>query len=255
MKILIKLKYLGSSFFGFQVQPDARTVQSTIQDSIESVYKKRFDVKGCSRTDSGVHANVYYATFDTGIDCNINIPTEKIPYALNSALPNDISVIDAIIVPDSFHIRHDVISKEYEYRIYCGKHKDPFEYERSYYIPFHITDHMVDLMNAAGDKIAGKHDFSCFMSSGSSVFDTIRNVKYVKTIKKNDIISIYACADGFLYNMVRIIAGTLLEVAREKFAPDSITDIINSRDRSLAGPTLPPHGLYLNKVEFKNIYF
>ncbi len=255
MKILIKLKYLGSSFFGFQVQPDTRTVQSTIQDCIENVYKKRYDVKGCSRTDSGVHANVYYATFNTDDDCGINIPIEKIPYALNSSLPCDISILDAMVVSDSFHVRHDVVSKEYEYRIYCGKHKDPFEYGRSYYTPFPVTDHMVDLMNTAGEKIAGTHDFKSFMASGSAVSDTIRNVKYVKAVKSNDIVSIYACADGFLYNMVRIIAGTLMEVAQGKIAPDYIVNIINSKDRSLAGPTLPAHGLYLNKVEFKNIYF
>ena len=255
MKHLLKLRYVGTDFFGFQVQPDKRTVQSVLQDAIESLYGIRYDIKGCSRTDSGVHANVYYATFDLPQNSKIVIDVSKLPLALNSVLPADISVSDATIVPDTFHVRHNVVSKEYVYLISDGKIRDPFDNNRAYCYPYKITDDMIAQMNKAGQLLSGRHDYKCFMASGSSVIDTVRNVKYIKAERCGSHVRIYACANGFLYNMVRIIAGTLLDAARGKYSADDIEKMLREGDRSLCGPTLPAHALYLNKVEFDSIYF
>lgn len=250
MKYLLKLAYDGKSFYGFQVQPEKRTVQSALQDAIEGVFKKRYDLKGCSRTDSGVHAHVYYATFEAD-DTSPLIAPERLPLALDSMLDSDISVYDAVIVDDDFHVRHEVVSKEYVYRIYASRTRDPFEAGRAYHYPREITDEMVARMNEAGKHMSGKHDFKCFMASGSSIVDTVRDIRYVTACKHANIIELHACADGFLYNMVRIIAGTLLDVAREKISVDDIDRMIELGERSLAGPTLPAHGLYLERVDFK----
>lgn len=249
MKYLLRLRYVGTNFSGFQVQPQKRTVQSALQDAIEKLYGERLDVKGCSRTDSGVHANTYYATFDVPDNLHV-IPLDKLPYALNAALDEDISVTDAKIVRESFHVRHNVLSKEYVYIINCEKIRNPFDINRAYYCPLDFDENALKLMNDAGSVIAGKHDFRAFMSSGSSVTDTVRNVKYVKAERDGSYIKIYACADGFLYNMVRIIAGTLLDAARGKISCADIKTAIKNGDRSLLGQTLPPYGLYLNNVEF-----
>ena len=250
MKHLLNLKYVGTDFCGYQVQPGKRTVQSVLQDAIERVYGIRYDVKGCSRTDSGVHANSFYATFETSDSDGILIPDNNIPFALNANLPDDISVLSSISVDTDFHVRHDVVYKEYVYVISDGLIKDPFLKNRSHYYQRTISDSDIARMNEAAKHICGKHDFRAFMSSGSDIIDTVRDVKYLNVSRENDTVKIYIAADGFLYNMVRIIAGTLLDVARGKTEPSQLAAIIDSLDRTNAGPTLPPHGLYLNKVIF-----
>lgn len=255
MKYLLKLRFVGTNFSGFQVQPNKRTVQSTLQDAVEAIYGVRYDIKGCSRTDSGVHANVYYATFDLPDNCSIKISPDKLPYALNSVLAGDIAVTGAVTVDDNFHVRHNVVSKEYVYVIGDGNFRDPFDADRAYFYPHVIDEDMIARMNAVGERISGRHDFKCFMASGSSVTDTVRNLKYVKAVRDGTHVKIFVAADGFLYNMVRIIAGTLLDAARGKITVDDIVRMLDSGDRSAAGPTLPPHGLYLNKVSFDSIYF
>ena len=255
MKILLKLRYVGTPFCGFQVQPGKKSVQSALQDAIEALYKVRYDIKGCSRTDSGVHANVYYATFDLPDDSDIIIKPSKLPMALNSVIDENISILDAAYVPDEFHVRHNVISKEYVYVISDGHIRDPFHKDRAYFYQPEIDDKTLALMNLAGDAIGGRHDFKCVMSSGSSVCNTVRHVNYVRAVRDKGHVLIYASADGFLYNMVRIIAGTLIDAARERISLDDIKRMLELGDRSLAGPTLPAHGLYLNKVQFDNDYF
>lgn len=255
MKYLLKLKYVGTGFCGFQVQPGKLTVQSALQDAIEQIFGERYDIKGCSRTDSGVHANVYYATFDLPVGSKIRIECDKLILALNSVINDNIAVLDIVTVPDSFHVRHSVVSKEYVYVISDGRIRDPFDKDRAYFYPHSITDDMIDKMNLAGKAISGKKDFFCFMSSGSSVADTVRTVHYVRAERTGRHIHIYACADGFLYNMVRIIAGTLLDAARGKIDEVNIEKMICERDRSLAGPTLPACGLYLNNLKFDKEYF
>lgn len=254
MKYILKLKFLGTDFCGYQVQPQKRTVQSTLQDAIQKLFGIRYDVKGCSRTDSGVHANVFYVTFDTD-ESSTNIPVEKLPHAFNSVLPTDISVLDAALVDGDFHIRHNVSYKEYVYLINNSAFNDPFSYGRVYHYPKPINMDGIDKMNEAAKSICGKHDFACFMSSGSSVEDTVRCVKYLEVSKNDDIITIRIAADGFLYNMVRIIAGTLLDVGRGKLEAKDIENILATNDRTSAGPTLPACGLYLNYVEFDRAIF
>ncbi|MCI8388579.1 MAG: tRNA pseudouridine(38-40) synthase TruA [Clostridiales bacterium] len=246
MKILLELSYIGTNYAGFQVQPNKATVQSAIQDALERVYGERLPVKGCSRTDSGVHALQYFATYDTARA----IPTERIPLALNSALPADIAVRSARIVPDSFHVRHDVLRKEYEYRLLNSRIRDPFLEGRVYRIPHILGEHEISLMQCAAKAFVGEHDFSGFMSAGSSVADTVRRVDWLDVIVDDNLIKIRVAANGFLYNMVRIIVGTLLDTAHGRIAADDMAAIIALCDRSRAGFTAPPEGLYLRRVEY-----
>lgn len=255
MKYLLKLKYVGTGFCGFQVQPGKLTVQSALQDALEKVFGVRYDIKGCSRTDSGVHANVYFATFDLPDDATVRIECKKLVLALNSVINDGIAILDATTVPETFHVRHNVASKEYVYIIADGRIRDPFDKDRVYFYMHKITDQMLEAMNRAGRAISGKRDYYCFMASGSSVADTVRTVNYVRAERHGGHVHIYASADGFLYNMVRIIAGTLLDAARGKINESDVLHMIEQRDRSLAGPTLPACGLYLNDVVFDKDYF
>lgn len=245
MKILLELCYIGTGFAGYQVQPGKDTVQSALQDAIEKIYGERYPVKGCSRTDAGVHALQYYATFDT----DKAIPCRRIPMALNSVIDPRISVKSAGEVPDDFHVRHDVISKEYEYRVRLSQIPDPFLAGRVWQFPKPIMADGVARMREAASRFCGRHDFAGFMSAGSDIADTVREIKYIDIIEDGELLCIRVCADGFLYNMVRIIVGTLIDTACGKINPDAMADIIASCDRSRAGMTAPPEGLYLRRVE------
>ncbi len=247
MKILLELSYVGDGFAGYQVQPGKVTVQSAIQDAIEAVYGERYPVKGCSRTDAGVHALQYFATFDT----DKNIPVESIPNALNRALDKRVAVLSARVVDDAFHVRHDVLFKEYEYVILARRTPDPFLTARAWHFPKPMRSDAIARMREAATAFIGTHDFSGFMSAGSSVADTVRTVKHLDIIDEGDIIRVRVAANGFLYNMVRIIVGTLVEVGLGKIEPSDMADIIASCERSRAGMTAPPEGLYLRHVEFK----
>jgi tRNA pseudouridine38-40 synthase len=172
------------------------------------------------------------------------------PHAFNSVLPDDITVTDAAIVDDSFHVRHNVIFKEYIYVINNSVFRDPFTQGRAYHYPKHLNYDDIEKMNKAAQLIIGNHDFACFMSSGSGIEDTVRNVKYLNVTKDDDVITIRIAADGFLYNMVRILAGTLLAVGQGKLEPSDIERITEKKDRSLAGSTMPACGLYLNRVVY-----
>ncbi len=246
MKILLELCYDGSSFCGYQVQPDKPTVQSALQDAIEKLYGVRYPVKGCSRTDSGVHALQYFATYDT----DKILPVERIPSALNSVIDRHIAVRSARVVDDSFHVRHDVKMKEYEYLILTGDIPDPFMLGRIWHYPKKLRSDRLSLMKEASVAFIGRHDFSAFMSAGSDIADRVRDVKYLEITEDDGLIRIRIAADGFLYNMVRIIVGTLIEVASGRISPGDIAAILESRDRARAGMTAPPEGLYLRKVEF-----
>lgn len=246
MKILLELSYLGIGFSGYQVQPGKDTVQSAIQDAIEAVYGERYPVKGCSRTDAGVHALQYFATYDT----DKNIPTDKLPMALNSAIDRRIAVKSAHIVSDDFHVRHDVKEKEYEYLLRLSRIPDPFLVGRAWQFPKPIMADGIQRMRAAAEAFVGTHDFSGFMSAGSDIADTHRTVGHLDIVEDGDLVRIRISADGFLYNMVRIIVGTLLDVALGKIEPCDMVDIVASCERKRAGMTAPPDGLYLRRVEF-----
>ncbi len=247
MKILLELTYIGTGFAGYQVQPGKVTVQSAIQDAIEAVYGERYPVKGCSRTDAGVHSLQYFATFET----EKSIPLDKLPMALNSVMDSRIAVLSARLVDDDFHVRHDVEYKEYEYLILAQNIPDPFMNGRAWHFPKKLCEDAPQRMKDAAKAFIGKHDFSGFMSAGSDVADTVRCIKYLDITEENGLFRVRIAADGFLYNMVRIIVGTLIEVAVGKIEATDMADIIASCDRSRAGMTAPPEGLYLRKVEFR----
>lgn len=247
MKYFAKIKYLGTDFHGFQVQPEKRTVQGELCAALELATGFPCKVTGCSRTDAGVHANEFCIT----VECDgATVPADKLAVAVARFLPPDLSLYYAEEVDSGFHPRYDVVSKEYVYKIKNERVYDPFYYGRAWFLPKPIDDAHVEKMQRAADHIVGKKDFCTFMSPGSDVTDTVRNVYYIKVEKNGSDIDIRIAADGFLYNMVRIIVGTLIEVAYDRIDPDEITSIINSHDRTNAGMTAPPYGLYLNKVTY-----
>ncbi len=194
-----------------------------------------------------MHANEFCIT----VECeSATVPAEKLPLAVARFMPNDLALYYAEEISDDFHPRYDVVSKEYLYKIKNERVYDPFYYGRAWFLPKPIDDEHIDKMRRAADLIVGKKDFSSFMSPGSDVTDTVRNILYIKIEKSDSDIDIKICADGFLYNMVRIIVGTLIEVAYDRLKPDEISRVIESHDRRNAGMTAPPEGLYLNKVSY-----
>ena len=247
MRYFAKIRYLGTDFHGFQVQPEKRTVQSTLSEGLKQALGNACKVTGCSRTDAGVHANEFCVL----IECEgATVPPEKLPVAVARYLPTDLALYYAEEAKEGFHPRYDVVSKEYLYNIKNARVFDPFFYERAWFLPKEINEEALLKMRLAASFIVGKHDFSCFMAEGSDVSDTVRTVFSLDVSKDGDLIEIKISADGFLYNMVRIIVGTLTEVAFGRIMPSEIAEIINSRDRKKAGMTAPPFGLYLNKVNY-----
>ncbi len=247
MKYFAKIKYLGTNFHGFQVQPDKRTVQAELQSALETALGDKCKVTGCSRTDAGVHAN----EFCLKIDCDgASVPPEKLPVAVSRYLPPDLSLYYAEECSEDFHPRYDVVSKEYLYRIRNERVYDPFDYGRAWFLPRKIDDEALLKMREAASYMLGRHDFTAFMAEGSDIEDRCRTVFDIDVSKSGDLIEIRISADGFLYNMVRIIVGTLTEVAFGRISPDKITEIIESRERKNAGMTAPAHGLYLNRVVY-----
>ncbi len=255
MKILLRIKYNGTNFCGYQVQPSKRTVQGELNRASEILFGCRCNITGCSRTDSGVHALSFFATVEAAEGKMNPIPSKNIPKALNNILPADISVISAFEVKDTFHPRYDVISKEYTYLFLNERHKDPFWEDRAYHLQKAISDEGVYLINHACAYLEGEHDFASFMAEGSKIVDTRRTIFYAKAEQcadmfGEDIIALRISGNGFLYNMVRIIAGTMLDVAYGRKEPESIISIINAKNRQAAGETAPACGLYLSYVEY-----
>lgn len=253
MKLFLKIAFLGTDYCGYQVQNNAMTVQQALNEASYRVFGFECDIVGCSRTDSGVHANEFCLTVsekgELGLDHNI--PIDKIPLAFNANLPDDICVFYAEMVDNSFHPRYDVKYKEYIYKIWNGKLKNPFLSDRAYKSPFYINEEAVKAMGVAAQNFIGKHDFTAFMAKGSKITDATRTVFYADVFCEGDVVIFKVAADGFLYNMVRIMTGTLLEVARNAIEPDDISKIIISKNRALAGATAPACGLYLNKVSYE----
>ncbi len=246
MRYLIYLKYIGTSYCGWQVQNNALSIQTVVQDAVEKVFCHRPDIKGCSRTDSGVHANMYCAHFDSDKE----ISPRSVVLGMNINLPDDVAVFDCKIVDDNFHARYSCIEKEYIYLIHHSSYRDPFVEGRAYRRYGELD---VDKLNEAAQHFCGTHDFSTFCSAGAKEGDKTRTVKYASVTKEGDLVTFRVCADGFLYNMVRIMAGTLLKVAEGKINPEEIPAIIESKDRSKAGGTAPAVGLYLNEVRYSSL--
>jgi len=251
-KILLDISFLGTAYCGYQVQPNLPTVQQKLCEAAKALFGVECDIVGCSRTDSGVHARQFCATVSEkgkqGIDTGI--PVDKIPSALNFFLPNDISVKSARLVDETFHPRYDVRYKEYLYCIHNAKERDPFMNDISWHYPRRLDDEALSRMNDAAQMFVGTHDFCSYMAANSSVKSTVRTIYEAQLCRDGDMIFFRIRGDGFLYNMVRIIMGTLIAVGEGKLAPEDIRDITESHDRSRAGITAPAKGLYLNKVVY-----
>ena len=249
MKVLLRLKYLGTDFCGWQYQPNARTVQGTLTEAAEKLFGERCNITGCSRTDSGVHANDFAATVELSDTAN-KIPLCRIPTAFAPFLPSDLSVISAETVSDGFHPRYDVKYKEYIYKIHVSQISDPFLYSRVWHYDKKLLPDAAARINECAAALVGKHDFASFMAAGSKIEDTTRTVKYCTAERDGDIITVKIAADGFLYNMVRIVAGTLVAAGAGKLDRVGMEKIIAAKSRAAAGLTAPPDGLYLNKVVY-----
>jgi len=253
-RVLLTLRFDGGGFYGWQAQSGGNTVQQTVQDAIETVFGERLGVSGCGRTDSGVHAFGYCCHTDIKKD----FPTERLANALNLYFVSKnikIAIINVQEVSKDFHSRYYIKSKEYIYKIQNNKYRDPFYMGKAlhYHRPIDINK-----MREAAKYLIGEHNFSCFMADKSDIpVDEAVRILYRLDIEVIDdkeercrIINIIMSANGFLYKMARIIAGTLLEVSEGKINLSDLPEIINSKDRRNAGRTLPPHGLYLNKIEY-----
>lgn len=241
--LLLTLSFDGSAYHGWQVQENAVTVQQALQDALEHICGVRDNIVGCSRTDSGVHANMYCCNLRT----EHTIPCDRLVTALNAVLPRDIAVSNCKQVPFDFHARYDCTSKEYIYKIWNSPNKNPFLYDYSLHYKYPLDAEMLD---GQAKQYIGEYDFASFCAAGSSVASTVRNVTNASVTRDGDMVVFTVEANGFLYNMVRIMVGTLVDISSGKTEKNSIADIIAAKDRGRAGFTAPPHGLYLNKVNY-----
>ena len=242
-KILLTIQYRGTEFSGWQKQDNAQTVQGVLEAHISKLLGENITLHASGRTDSGVHAVAQTAHFET----NSQIAVSKLPAAINFGLNENISVTKAKEVSENFHARYNVKQKTYVYKIYLGKIHKPLKKDLCTQVKFDVR---MDLMKEAAQHFIGEHDFYGFCSSGSSVKDFVRKIYKLDIKKVDDEIHFIITGNGFLYNMVRIIVGTLIAVGSGKISPAEIEKIIASRDRTRAGKTMPPQGLYLYSVEY-----
>ena len=250
MKYLCKIRYVGTHFCGFQFQPDKRTVQGVLTEAVERVFECPVRVTGCSRTDSGVHADAFCLTLEPQ-DGVLRIPPEKLSVALQPYLPPDLSLYEARIVNDGFHPRYDAVSKEYRYLIYHNKVMNPFLFHRVWQAPHAFVPDALERMNRAASYLVGEHDFSAFRSEGSKTLSPVRCIHDCKIEREGDLYTLTVSANGFLYNMVRIITGTMVAVAAGRIAPEEVERILARGKRFAAGATAPPDGLYLARVLYR----
>ncbi len=240
--ILLTLAYDGRHYHGWQIQNNAVTVQEVFQQAMSSVFGECPDIKGCSRTDSGVHANMYCLNFHT----EHRIPVKRIPSALNNYLPPSIAVLSASEEAEDFHARYSCKGKEYVYKIWNQEIRNPFLDGYALHYWYEID---IEKLNKAASYFIGRHDFTSFCTlDNREKGDFHRTIRKLSVTRADGMVTITVEADGFLYNMVRIIVGTLLYVAQGKILPEQIPSIIAAEDRNKAGPTAPPQGLYLNRV-------
>ncbi len=240
-RILLTIRYRGTAYHGWQVQPNGVTVQETLQNAIEAVTGVRSGVIGCSRTDAGVHAETFCCTFDT----ESPLRGERLALALNAHLPQDVAVRDAREVAAEFHPRYDARGKRYVYRVWNGRQRNPFFEENAIHIAVPLDNAKMD---TAAKAFLGTHDFAPFCAAGSSVEDTVRTVSRCDVTREGDLVTVTVEADGFLYNMVRIMVGTLLDIVNGRLAEDVIPTIFAQNTRDAAGTTAPAKGLTLQDV-------
>ena len=240
--IKITIQYNGKNYCGWQKQNNSPGIQGTIEKAIFDITREEVKLTGSGRTDAGVHALGQVANFKI----NSQIPVDRIPNALNAKLPKDISIVKAEEVDEDFHSRYSAKKKTYRYQIYNSPYRSPIYADISYPVKYDLD---IDKMKKEAKSLIGTYDFKGFMSSGSSVTDTVRTIYNIEVSKSEDLIIIEIEGNGFLYNMVRIIAGTLVDIGRGRIA-EKMSTIIESKSRSMAGHTAPAHGLFLKKVDY-----
>lgn len=243
MRYFIQFSYFGKAYHGWQNQPNAVTVQEVLEETLSKLVRKKIRMTGAGRTDAGVHAKEMYAHFD--MDFIKNIP--DLVHRLNAFLPDDIAVLQIIQVEEEAHARFDATERTYEYWV-CNV-KNPFYKDNAHYVR---RDLNLDLMNQAATLLIGRKDFECFSKSNTDVKTYLCDVKEAVWSKENEKIVFRITADRFLRNMVRAVVGTLLNVGLAKYEPDYVNTIINSKDRSKAGVSVPAKGLYLKSIFYPN---
>ncbi len=239
--IALRLSYDGSRYHGWQVQKNEISVAQTLDTALSKVCEHSVRTVGCGRTDAGVHALRYCANFRT--DCRI--PLERLPLAVNARLPADIAVSAAIEAPENFNAIGSCIKKEYIYKLFNSPVRDPFLDKRACFYPQRLD---LERMARAAAAFEGTHDFRAVRSVGTETKTTVRTVHWCRVESDGPLITVSVCADGFLYNMCRAIVGTLVYASYGKLEPEEIPALLEMGDRRLTGPTMPPQGLYLNRV-------
>ena len=240
--LLLTIAYKGNRLHGWQIQENALTVQEVFQDALFEIIHERPDIKGCSRTDSGVHANMYCVSMKIAHP----ITNDHLMLAMNRYLPDDVAVLKVENVPDDFHARYSCKGKEYVYKIWNSRVRNPFLHEMALHYRYDMD---VEMLNREAQAYVGAHDFSSFCTLDKrEKGDFVRTVKYFRVERDGELVTFTVAADGFLYNMVRIMVGTLLAVNQGRIPVNKIAEIIAAENRKAAGPTAPACGLYLNKV-------
>ena len=242
-RIKLVVSYDGTAYCGWQLQPNGVTIEEVLNQALSSLLKEDIQVIGASRTDSGVHAMGNVAVFDT----ESRIPGDKICFALNQRLPDDVRIQASEEVPLTFHPRKANCVKTYEYKILNRKIDMPLQRLYSYFCYFNLD---LEKMQKAASYLIGEHDFKSFCAVNAQVKTTVRTIYACSVTKADDIITIRVTGNGFLYNMVRIIAGTLIQVGGGQIEPEQIEQILAARDREAAGPTAPAHGLTMMGIEY-----
>ena len=239
----LTLEYDGTNYHGWQYQPGLRTIQSVIEKALGKITGERVKTMVSGRTDAGVHALGQVVNFKT----EGAIPTGSVRTALNGVLPGDIVVIKVEEVSDDFSARFSARNRHYRYTILNRDFPSAIYNRKAFFYPY-----LLDLaaMQKAGSFLVGSFDFSSFMASGSDVVNRVRTLKILQCWRQEDFIHFDVEANAFLYNMVRIIVGTLIDVGRGTMKPEKLSDILSARDRKAAGNTVPPHGLYLMRVDY-----
>lgn len=243
--LLLTIEYDGSEYHGWQIQPNIKTVQGTMEKELSKLFRMPVELNGTSRTDAGVHAFGQRASFSG----DFGIPTERILFAANNALPGSIRISKVSEVLEQFHARFDAKAKTYQYVIHNTQHRNVFDRNYCWYVGSTLD---VSAMQKAASHFVGTHDFKCCQATGGpEKQSTVRTVMDLQVKQQDEKIIIEITGDGFLYNMVRIIVGTLVQVGLGRIKPDGIEGILQSKDRSRAGPTAPPQGLYLVQVYYE----
>ncbi len=239
--IALRLRYDGTRYHGWQEQKEDITIAATVNRALSKICGHGVKVVGCGRTDAGVHAERYCANFKT----ESRIPADRLPLALNTLLPPDIAAVAAVDADDGFNAILSCVKKEYTYKIYNARIRDPFLSNRAYFYPSPLDS---NVMAEAAKRFIGTQDFRAVRSVGTQTKTTVRTVYWYEAEQEGPLITLRVCADGFLYNMARAMAGSLIYASEGKLVPEEIPQLLKTGDRNLFGPTVPPCGLYMTRI-------